>query len=136
MREKGLLVARLLIGLIFFVFGLNGLLMVTGIGAFMSPPPMNEASSAFMGGLAATGYMLHLIKITEIIGGALLLVNMYIPLSLAILAPIIVNILLFHVFLDTSGLIMAIVITLLYAFLVHSYKSNFDGLLASKVDPD
>ena len=82
--------ARIFLGLIFFVFGLNGFLQ------FMPQPPQPEAAGAFIGALAATGYMFPLIKGTEVVAGLLLLSGRFVPLALTLLAPIIVNIALFH----------------------------------------
>src|ERR1700681_3476001 len=96
--------ARILLGLIFFVFGLNGFLQ------FIPQPPMPEKAGMFMGALAATGYMFPLIKSVEVIAGALLLANRFVPLALALLAPNVVNILLFHAVLAPGGLVIAIMV--------------------------
>jgi uncharacterized membrane protein YphA (DoxX/SURF4 family) len=85
-------VARVLLGLVFFVFGLNGFLH------FLPQPPPPTGALAFMGGLASTGYFFPLLKATEVIGGALLLAG-FVPIALTLLAPIIVNIVAFHAFL-------------------------------------
>src|SRR5882724_7249128 len=93
---------RILLGLIFFVFGLNGFLQ------FIPNPPMPDKAGAFMGALAATGYMFPLIKGIEVIAGALLLSNRFVPLALAILAPNVVNIVVFHAVLAPGGLGIAL----------------------------
>jgi uncharacterized membrane protein YphA (DoxX/SURF4 family) len=85
-------VARVLLGLVFFVFGLNGFLH------FLPQPPPPTGALAFMGGLASTGYFFPLLTATEVIGGALLLAG-FVPIALTLLAPIIVNIVAFHAFL-------------------------------------
>jgi uncharacterized membrane protein YphA (DoxX/SURF4 family) len=69
---------RVLLGLIFLVFGLNGFLK------FMPQPPMPDKAGAFMGALAASGYMFPLIKSVEVVAGALLLSNRFVPLALAL----------------------------------------------------
>ena len=96
-----MLVARILLGLIFVVFGLNGLLH------FLPQPPLPEAGKAFFGGLAASGYMLPLVFATQLVGGTLVLVGM-VPLGLVVLAPVIVNIVAFHLFLVRDGLPVAL----------------------------
>jgi len=128
MKAKFALVARILLGLIFFIFGLNGFFH------FIPVPPMPEAAGAFMGALANSGYMIPLIKIVEIIGGALLLSGWYLPLALLILAPGLYNILLFHIFLAPGGLPLAIVMVLLHSFLVYMNWPTFCGLLVCKPD--
>jgi uncharacterized membrane protein YphA (DoxX/SURF4 family) len=72
--------ARLLLGGIFFVFGLNGFL------GFLPQPPLSDAGGAFLGALAATGYMFPLIKGTEVVAGLLLLGNRFVPLAITLLA--------------------------------------------------
>src|SRR5579859_1765268 len=102
--------SRILLGLIFFVFGLNGFLQ------FIPQPPMPAQAGAFMGGLAAAGYMFPLIKGVEVVGGALLLSNRYVPLALAIIAPNVVNIVLFHSLLAPGGLGVAVTVLALEIF--------------------
>lgn len=77
--------ARYLLGLVFFVFGLNFFLH------FLPNPTMPPAAGAFAGAMGATGYLFLLVKITEVASGALLLANRFVPLALALLAPVIVN---------------------------------------------
>ena len=93
-----MIVARTLLGLIFFVFGLNGFLH------FIPNPPPPPAAQQFFGALFATGYMIPLIFTAQVVGGALLLIGVAVPFALIVLAPVIVNILLFHLFLAPSGL--------------------------------
>ncbi|MBS1963738.1 MAG: DoxX family membrane protein [Bdellovibrionales bacterium] len=106
------LIARILLGLCFFVFGLNGFLN------FIPPPPtMPEKLTAFTTGLMSTGYFFPFLKGTETLCGLLLLANAFVPLALVVLAPIIINIALVHTILDTSGLPIAVVIVVLEAYL-------------------
>src|SRR5260370_37253911 len=86
------IIARSLLGLVFFVFGLNGFLH------FIPNPPPPAAVGAFFGALFATGYMLKLIFGTQVIGGALLLLGVAVPFAMTILAPVIVNIIGFHTY--------------------------------------
>ncbi len=118
------MIARLLLGLIFFVFGLNGFLN------FLPAPPMPEAAGAFAGALAATGYMFPLIKGLEVLVGLLLLSNKFVPLALLLLAPITVNIFLFHAVLAPAGLALPVVIVLLHVYLASTYKAVYKPLLS------
>jgi hypothetical protein len=121
--------ARLLLGLVFFVFGLNGFLQ------FFPAPPAPERAMAFMGALASTGYMFPLIKSVEVIGGALLLSNRFVPLALAIVAPNVVNIVLFHAVLAPGGLAVALFVLALELFTAWSYRDAFAPLLRSRTAP-
>src|SRR6266404_1296969 len=90
--------ARLFLGLVFTVFGLNFFLH------FIPAPPPAPRAGAFAGALFASGYLFPLLKTTEVVAGLLLLSGRFVPLALAVLAPIIVNIVGFHLFLAPSGI--------------------------------
>ena len=118
-------VARIVLGLVFVVFGLNGFLH------FLPQPPAPPRAMAFFGGLAGSGYFLPLLKATEVTAGALLLAG-FVPIALTLLAPIIVNIAAFHLFLAPGnyavvGLILAAEI---YLALVH--RAAFAPLFARR----
>lgn len=123
--DKLATIARLLVGLIFVVFGLNGFLN------FIPVPPPPPEGGAFLGALAATGYFFPFLKITEIIFGALLLANKFVPLSLTVLAPIVINIFAYHFFLDRSaeGMMMPIFLVAALAFLGHVNREKFLPML-------
>ena len=121
-------VARVLLGLMFTVFGLNGFLH------FLPQPPMAGAAGAFMGGLAGAGYMLPLIKGTEVAGGVLLLGNRYVPLALTLLAPVIVNIVAFHTFLAPPNPVTFPVLAS-EIYLAWSYRAAFRPMLAARTAP-
>src|SRR4051812_7260280 len=104
------LISKILLGLTLVVFRLNGLLH------FLPQPEMPQAAIAFFGGLAAARYMLPLLFGTQIAGGVLLLVGI-VPLGLLLLAPVIVNIVGFHLFVAPSGLGLALVVAVLELFL-------------------
>jgi len=116
------IIARVLLGLVFFVFGLNGFLQ------FMPNPPPPPAAGAFFGALLATHYMFFLIFGTQVLGGALLLIGVAVPFALTILAPVIVNIVFFHVFLSPALLPMALVVAAFELFLVWYYRAAFAPL--------
>ncbi len=126
---KAAVVARYLLGLIFFAFGSNGFLH------FMPQPPMSGAPADFMRALAVTGYMLTLVKLTQVLSGLLLLANRFVPLALALLAPVVVNIVAFHLFLDLAGLWHGVVVLLLEVFVAYAYRDAFAPMLEAKVAP-
>jgi putative oxidoreductase len=118
------LVARLLLGLIFVVFGLNGFLNFIPMG----PLPTGLAGQ-FIGALAQSHYF-WVVAALQVVGGALLLVNRYVPLGLVLLGPVIVNIVLYHVFLNPTGILMAIVVVILWLIVYYSRRQNFSGIFA------
>lgn len=120
--------ARLLLGAIFFVFGLNGFLH------FIPQPPPSGQMAAFAGGLMASGYFFPLLKGTEVVAGALLLGNRYVPLALTVLAPIVVNIVAVHAFLAPAGLGLALLIVALGVYLAYTERAVFAPLLRAKSD--
>jgi uncharacterized membrane protein YphA (DoxX/SURF4 family) len=122
-------VPRVLLGLVFLVFGLNGFFNFIK----MAPPPAD--AMAFFGALVKTGYFIPLLKGTEVVAAVLLLSNRFVPLALTVLAPILVNILFFHVALEPSGAPMAIILVGLEVYLAWSYREVFRPLLASRVAP-
>jgi uncharacterized membrane protein YphA (DoxX/SURF4 family) len=123
------LIARVLLGLVFFVFGLNGFFH------FIEVPPHPGPADNFLGALAATGYMFPLIKGVEVVASALLLAGRFVPLALVLLAPIVVNIAAFHIFLTPGEAGMSIVLTFLLAFLGWTYRSSFSGVLNPTAAP-
>lgn len=127
-KEKIVLVMRLLLGIIFLVFGLNGFF------GFLQMPPMPESAMSFLGGLMGAGYFFPVLKITEIICGALLLAGIYVPLALVVLAPVILNIVLFHLFLAPGGMLLPVVILVLELALAYHYRTAWDGVLQKKAD--
>jgi uncharacterized membrane protein YphA (DoxX/SURF4 family) len=129
MKTKVTHAARILLGLIFFVFGLNGFFH------FLPQPPMSGPPAEFAGALLATGYMFPLIKGTEVIVGVLLLSGKLVPLALTVLAPVVVNIVAFHLFLAPSGIPLAVVVLALELYLAWTYRASFRPMLAARVAP-
>lgn len=117
-------IARVLLGLVFFVFGLNGFLH------FMPNPPPTPPAGEFFGALIKTGYMFTLIFGTQVLGGALLLLNVAVPFALVILAPVIVNIIAFHLYLSPVPMQLAIafIVAALELFLAWYYRAAFAPL--------
>ena len=123
--------ARVLLGLIFVVFGLHGFFQFS----FIPAPEMNEAAGSFMGALVGTGYFMIVVKLVELVSGLMILTGRFLPLGLILLAPVSVSILLFHTFLDQAGLGMAIFIVAMQLFLALSYRDSFSGVLQANPKP-
>jgi uncharacterized membrane protein YphA (DoxX/SURF4 family) len=122
-------VGRVLLGLLFFVSGLNGFLN------FLPQPttPMPAGATAFVTALMSTGYMFKLIMGTQLVVGALLLANRFVPLALALLAPFMVNSIAFHMFLEPSGRPMALTVVAIQLYLVWCYREAFRPMLKARV---
>lgn len=129
MFSKVALASRYLLGLMFTIFGLNGVMMAfTGQG-FMPMPPPPPTMVTIMTGFMATGYLMAMVALLQTISGLLLLSGFYINAAIVFLGPIIVNIVLIHVFAEPTGLPMAIVVAILYVILVKSRWSDFSALV-------
>jgi putative oxidoreductase len=119
-------IARYLLGFLFVVFGLNGFLHF--IPAQMPTGPAGQFMVAIF-----VSHFSAAIFISQLIPGVLLLINRYIPLALTILAAVIYNIFFFHVFMNPSGLPMAIVVIVLWFLVFASVRSAFDGIFQQRV---
>ena len=120
------LVARLLLGLIFVVFGLNGFLNFLSMG----PMPTGLAGQ-FVSALVLSHYF-WVVATLQIGGGALLLANRFVPLALVLLGPVIVNIICYHVFLNPSGAAPAVVVTVLWLIVFYGKRQYFSGIFAQR----
>ena len=120
-------IARYLAGVIFLVFGLNGFLN------FIPLPPPGGIAGQFMAALYASHY-LWVIFAFQVVAAVLLLVNRYVPLAVAVLAPVIVNILSFHALMAPSGLPLALVVAAMWALIFVDVRPAFAGLFQSSVD--
>jgi putative oxidoreductase len=119
------LIARLLLGLIFVVFGLNGFLN------FIKGPMPSGLAAQFVGALVLSHYF-WVVAAIQVAGGVLLLVNRYVPLALVLLGPVIVNIILYHVFLNLSGAPLAAVVTVLWFIVFYGKRQYFSGIFAQR----
>ena len=119
------LIARILLGLVFVVFGLNGFLN------FMKGPLPSGVAGQFLGALMQSHFVL-VISAVELAGGALLLANRYVPLALVLLGPVIVNIFFYHLLMDRSGLIIAIVVIILWGLIALRHRQYFSGLFVQR----
>ena len=122
MNSKLTMVLRLLLGLILLVFGANKFLQ------FMPSPPMEGPPADFFGALFATGYMIPLIAITEIVAGVLLLINKWTGLALVLTATISLNIVMFHLALAPAGIAAAAVVAVLNVVLIYANWKKFKTL--------
>jgi len=117
------IIVRSLLGLIFVVFGSNAFLQFLP----MPPQPPGPASD-FTKALFVSHYF-YVVAILQMAGGALCLSGRFVPLGLTLLGPVIVNILLFHIFLEPSGLPLAVVVSVLALFLLWRNRGAFAGLV-------
>lgn len=117
------LIARILLGLVFVVFGANFFLHF-----IPQPPPPPGLAGDYFKVFAASGYM-YVVGALQLLSGLLLLIGRFVPLALTVLAAMIFNILVFHVLMAPEGLPIAIVVAVLDAFLIWSYRDRFAGIL-------
>ncbi len=117
------LICRVLLGLIFVVFGLNGFLN------FIPGPLPGGTAGAFLGAMISTHYI-WLIGGTEFLAGLFLLLNRYLTLGIALLAALLANIIVFHLTMMPMGLGMAIGVTVLWAILAWQNRASFSQLFA------
>jgi len=116
-------IARVLLGLIFTVFGLNGFLN------FIPMPPPAGIAGQFMGALFVSHYLQAIFSL-QLAGGVLLLANRLVALALLILGPVIVNILFFHIFMAPQGLPLALVTVALWTVVFVRARPAFGGLFS------
>jgi uncharacterized membrane protein YphA (DoxX/SURF4 family) len=119
-------VGRVILGLVFFVFGWNGFLH------FLPQPPPPAPAANLLGAMIGSGYLMALVKGTEVLAGALLLANRFVPLALAVLAPVLVNIAAFHAFLAPAGLPLVIVLIAVEVYLAWAYRAAFAPMLRAR----
>jgi putative oxidoreductase len=118
-------IARYLLGLIFVVFGANGFFN------FLPMPPMPDSPAKTFAMLLMSTHYMPIVSGIQLIGGALLLVNKFVPLALTLLGPVIVNIFLFHALMAPSGLPLAMVVIVLWFVVFWYHKQAFAGILSA-----
>jgi len=121
------LIARILLGLIFVVFGLNFFLQF-----YMPKQVLSKEATAFSMGLFGSGYFFPFLKVLEILSGLFLLINRYTAFFLLVLLPISVNIFLFHSILAPAGAPVAVVIVVLNIFLCVAYIKYYAAVFTAK----
>ena len=122
------IIARILLGAAFTLFGLNGFLQFLNMG----PMPTGLAGQ-FIGALALSHYF-WVVAALQVAGGVLLLLNRFVPLALVLLGPVIVNILLYHIFLNPAGMLMAIVVTVLWFIVYFAHRRYFSGIFVQRAE--
>ena len=122
------IVARVLLGLSFFVFGLNAFLR------FIPMPPMSGPAGDFLGVLIRTHFV-YFVAAVQVISGALFLMGRYLPLAIVLSGPVIYNIVVYHVTMDLLGLPMALVATLCWLLLFWAFRGYFSFLWEAKAAP-
>jgi putative oxidoreductase len=115
--------ARLFLGLVFTVFGLNFFLH------FIPQPPAPPRAAAFAGALFSSGYLFPLLKTIEVAAGLALLGGLFVPLALTVLAPIVINIIGFHAFLAPAGLPIPLAVLAAELYLAWTYRAAFAPML-------
>jgi putative oxidoreductase len=121
--------ARIVLGLIFTVFGLNGFLH------FLPQPPMSGPPAEYFTALVAMGYMLPIVMATELVAGLLLLSGRFVSLALTLLAPVIVNILCYHLVVAKGGFILPLVVLAAEVYLAWAYRDAFAPMLRARQEP-
>ncbi len=123
-------VARLLMGLLFAMTGLNGFL-----NFLPQPDTMPEGAATLVGAMLKTGYMMPLVAGTQLVVSLLLISNRFVPLALALIAPVVVNIVAFHVFLAPSGSGPAAFVLVCEIYLAWAYRGAFAPMLSIRNTP-
>jgi putative oxidoreductase len=123
--KTSVLIARILLGLLFLVFGLNGFLH------FIPTPPASGLAGQFLGAMFVSHY-LNVVFALQIVAGALLLANRFVPAALTILAPLLVNIALFHAFMAPAGYAPAVIAIALWSVVFVQERAAFRPLLIAK----
>jgi putative oxidoreductase len=118
-------IARIALGLLFVIVGCNGFV------AFLPAPPLQGLAGQFLYTLSVSHYDL-VVSGFQVLGGMLLILNRFVSLAIAILAPVIVNILCFHIFMMPSGLTLAILVAVIWSFLAYQHRRDFAGLFVSR----
>src|SRR4051812_37638840 len=119
--KYAVIIVRVLLGLMFAVFGSNAFLH------FIPMPQIEGQAGVFIGALIGSGYI-YPIAVCQILGGLLLLSGRFAPLGLTLLGPIIVNSVLYHVFLDRTGLAMGFCVSACALFLLWNYRDKFPAI--------
>ena len=128
------LVVRIILGLIYFVFGGMGLAIALGLIP-MPQEPMPDKAMAFMTGIMGSGYFFPVLKITEVVCGFLLVTGLAAPLALVIIAPVTLHIILFHSFLTPgiSNLYLPVGMVVAQVIAMSGYWKLYQPLFSKKV---
>jgi putative oxidoreductase len=124
-----MIIVRTLMGLLFLAASIVVLFNL------VPKPELTGTVKTFNEGLDSVGYMVPMIKIVELVCGLAFLTGYFVPLATVLIAPIIVNIFMFHAFVDTSGLPVAVFLVLANIFVAYYYRNSYRGLLAPTYSP-
>jgi|SRR5215813_10307177 len=119
------IIARVLLGLMFFVLGLNPFLK------FLPAPPLQGVSGRFLEALFVSHYV-WVIGATQVVSGALFLVGRYVPLAIVLAGPVIVNILTYHLTMQRDNALLAILATICWLILFWWHRASFAPLWEQK----
>lgn len=126
MNQKVTRIISVLLGIMLIIFGINKFLN------FMpAPENMPESASNFMKAMIDTGYLFKFIGLVEIVSGILLLINKWVPFALLIIAPVTLNIIMFHLMLDVADILPGAIIFILLVYLFRANWSKFSPLFKS-----
>ena len=119
-------IVRVLVGLLFLFASIVVLFKL------VPQPELVGRVKVFMDGVNASEYLMPLIKITELVCGIAFVTGYYVPLAIVVIAPVIINIFLFHAFVDTQGLAVGVALVFANVFLAYAYRDKFRPLLAAR----
>ncbi|HIP32679.1 MAG TPA: DoxX family membrane protein [Crocinitomicaceae bacterium] len=122
--KKGLLIIRIILGLMMVVFGLNKFIH------FMPMPEMQPAMENFMQSLVSTGYLMALVAVVEIVAGILFLTNKLAAFGAVILVPVLLNAFLAHLFMDPAGIGGAAAALIMNLFLLYGFKEKYQSIFS------
>jgi hypothetical protein len=122
------LIVRILLGLGFLIFGLNGFLH------FIPTPPMPESPAKQFADVLQTTHYVLFVSAIQVISAILFLVNRYVPLALVLIGPVLVNILIFHVVMAPSSILPGIVFTIFWFIVFYYHRAAFAGIFQAKAE--
>ena len=120
-------IARALLGFVFLVFGLNGFLH------FIPMPPPSGVAGQFLGALFVSNFLV-VVFLLQIIPALLLLVNRFVPLALTLLGPVLANIVLFHLFMERTGLVLPVILSVLWGIVFYWNRAAFAGIFRARLE--
>ena len=120
------IIVRLLVGLMFLFAS------VVVLFKLMPQPEATGNAKVFMDGMAATGYLMTLVKVTELMCAIAFISGFFVPLSTVIIFPVTLNILMFHLFMSPEGLAVAIMLMIGNLFLAYYYRERYMPMLKPK----
>lgn len=121
-----LVIVRILLGMLFLFAS------VSFFFNLITPPELTGNTKLFMDGVIATGYLMQLIKATELVCGLAFVSGLFVPLAATVIAPISINIFLYHLFVDTSGLPVAVFVLLANIVIAYGHRDKFKPMLRAK----